>query len=122
MLAISAFFRNSNYAEAGLWLVIALGLAVFGSRSRIAPRNRWILVVTLVAFGGSDVVEAHTGAWWDPWWLLVWKGVCVAILLAAVVQLVRARRDFSRRRTQINADEMRLATNDTNRKRIGTCN
>jgi hypothetical protein len=35
----------------------------------------------LVAFGFSDVVEIQTGAWWRPWWLLVWKGACLLAML-----------------------------------------
>ncbi|MHC4132622.1 MAG: hypothetical protein ACYSSP_06740 [Planctomycetota bacterium] len=41
--------------------------------------------ILLIAFGCSDFVEIRTGAWWRPWWLLVWKGGCLtgfAILLA----------------------------------------
>jgi hypothetical protein len=40
-----------------------------------------VLAVTFFVFGGSDVVEAHTGAWWQPWWLAVWKGACVLALV-----------------------------------------
>ncbi len=96
-LAVSTFFRNSNYAEAGLWFAVAILLLLFGRRWKIATRNRVILAITLVAFGLSDIVEAHAGAWWDPWWLLVWKGVCVVIFLVSVVRLVRAKKSLSRR-------------------------
>jgi hypothetical protein len=40
-----------------------------------------LIVGTLfVLFGSSDVVEAQTGAWWRPLWLLAWKGVCLGSL------------------------------------------
>ena len=39
---------------------------------------------TLLAFGASDLVETSTGAWYDPWWLFLWKAACVACLLACL--------------------------------------
>ena len=36
---------------------------------------------TLTLFGLSDIVEIQTGAWWQPWWLLVWKGACISGLV-----------------------------------------
>ena len=42
--------------------------------------------VVFIAFGVSDIVETTTGAWWRPWWLLVWKGVCVLALLTLFVR------------------------------------
>jgi hypothetical protein len=43
-----------------------------------------VAAAVLLAFGGSDVVETRTGAWWHPWWLLVWKGLCVVALVVLV--------------------------------------
>jgi hypothetical protein len=79
-VAVSDFFSNSNYAEAALWGVIGVVILLLGARWRISTRGRVVMFVTLLAFGVSDVVEAHTGAWWEPWWLLVWKGICVMVL------------------------------------------
>ncbi|HTD65354.1 MAG TPA: hypothetical protein VK846_02340, partial [Candidatus Limnocylindria bacterium] len=42
-----------------------------------------VLALTLAVFGGSDLVEARTGAWWKPWWLFVWKALCVIGLAGA---------------------------------------
>ena len=50
------------------------------------PRRAYFLAATFVLFGLSDVVELQTGAWWRPWWLLVWKAICIAILVSAAVQ------------------------------------
>ena len=91
-LAVSDFFRNSNFIEAGLWCGIGAAILVLGTRLRIGVCGRVGMFVTLVAFGISDIVETRTGAWWDPWWLLVWKGVCVIVLITAVVRFVRARK------------------------------
>ncbi len=86
-------FETLNHVEAGLWTVIGLIFAVAGLRtSRPTNRRCCLLAVVFIAFGVSDVVEARTGAWWRPWWLLSWKVSC---LLAMVWQLwvyVAARR------------------------------
>lgn len=90
---IAPEFRIANYAEACLW--VCLGVVVFVKAKRSGPgarRRVWILTVGLFAFGGSDVVEAQTGAWWDPWWLLVWKGACLAVFLGVLIDHVRAKR------------------------------
>ncbi|MBE7458640.1 MAG: hypothetical protein KJ057_17160 [Phycisphaerae bacterium] len=42
--------------------------------------------MTFLAFGASDVVEADTGAWWRPWWLLAWKAACLAVLLTLLIR------------------------------------
>jgi len=47
----------------------------------------------LVLFGLSDGVELYTKAWWNPWWLLVWKGVCItALVTCAAIRLWLLRR------------------------------
>lgn len=65
-----------NSLEAVIWISIGLFLflvalkkgAVNGSK-----KDAVVLGVLFVAFGISDVCEVFTGAWWRPWWLLVWK-------------------------------------------------
>lgn len=69
-----------NQAEAGLWFVIALVLIV---RSRMKMPWRWLLPLAFVLFGVSDLIEAQTGAWWEPWWLFVMKAACVLVFLLA---------------------------------------
>ncbi len=76
-------FALANRVEAGLWLFIA-GALLCATPGR-SPGVRWRLLAAaalFAAFGGSDLVEARTGAWWRPWWLLAWKAACVAGLLA----------------------------------------
>jgi hypothetical protein len=82
-------FILSNRLEAGLWCAIGAGFAIAAFIKPKAVRTDCLIAaVTFVAFGMSDVVETHTGAWWRPWWLLVWKAVCV---LGFLVLLVRYR-------------------------------
>jgi hypothetical protein len=57
-------------------------LIVVGNRSPANRNQCWNAAATLIAFGVSDVIEIQTGAWWRPWWLLVWKGLCIAVLVS----------------------------------------
>ncbi|HRH96545.1 MAG TPA: hypothetical protein PLB55_11450 [Prosthecobacter sp.] len=74
------FHAVFNEAEAGLWFVIALVLAV---RLHMKRPWRWLLPLAFAVFGVSDLIEVRTGAWWDPWWLLVMKAACVLVFLLA---------------------------------------
>jgi hypothetical protein len=70
-----------NYIEAGFWILI--GLAFLVRNRRLRPPYFALPIgagITFVLFGCSDVVEAQTGAWWRPWWLLLWKGACLLAL------------------------------------------
>ena len=91
---ITDLFRTINYIEAGFWTVIGVGFTVRAGQTadRTGRRNCLIAALTLLAFGASDVVETRTGAWWHPWWLLLWKGVCVIVLAGLVVGWSRTRR------------------------------
>ncbi len=85
-----------NYIEVALWPVIGVVIAVHGFRRTGAVRRDCIIAaVTLVAFGATDWFEANTGnEWWHPWWLLLWKASCVAILLGLLLTAwQRGRRD-----------------------------
>lgn len=93
MSVADAFFVLSNRIEAGFWILIALIFAAAALRkSGTAWRRCAQAAVTLVFFGCSDLVEAHTGAWWRSWWLLVWKVACILVLLALLVDHWRRTR------------------------------
>lgn len=76
-----AMERTFNLWEAGLWLLIALTLLPRALREP-TPRRRVLLQLSVVftIFGVSDLVEARTGAWWEPWWLAVLKVGCGALI------------------------------------------
>jgi len=77
-----SFFTTSNYLEAVLWACIGLGFLTQALRTTRPKRSQSLIAgLTFLVFGASDIVETTTGAWWRPWWLFVWKAVCVAILL-----------------------------------------
>lgn len=101
-----------NLFEAGLWFVVAIVLAIawkkqsdrsasvsqgartdsshptparFSVPASIRPKSLLVAALIFVAFGCSDLVETQTGAWWNPWWLLLWKAACVHALLTVII-------------------------------------
>ena len=82
--------RTGNLIEGILWIVIAgcFLLSVLRTGHR---RAKFIAAANFLVFGLSDFVEAHTGAWWRPWWLLAWKVACVALMLVQFVWYLRVR-------------------------------
>ena len=74
-MTLEPAFVHANYAEACLWTAFAV--ITFG---RSATRAGFLCAAALLLFGVSDIVETRTGAWYEPWWLLVWKTVCVAVI------------------------------------------
>jgi hypothetical protein len=98
--ALDPMFVLSNRLEAGLWSIIGIAFLISAIRTRRV--DAWIAAAGFFAFGGSDVVESHTGAWWRPWWLLGWKGLCLLVFLVLII------RHISRRNGQRMADKGRL--------------
>lgn len=80
-------FQWANIVEGVLWL--SLGAVIF---VKYRSGRAAFVAMTLACFGASDWVEAGTGAWWRPLWLLAWTAWCVVVLLAAVgVHILRRR-------------------------------
>ncbi|HSJ03244.1 MAG: hypothetical protein ACAI34_25985 [Verrucomicrobium sp.] len=90
-MAVDAIF---NLCEAALWFAISAVFLFFCTVKRHGSQRResLLLAVSFAAFGISDVIESRTGAWWNPWWLLVLKGVCVSVFLRAFILYQKARR------------------------------
>ncbi len=74
--------REFNLWEALLWGILGMIVLFRPLPTGWKPLQRNLLVIALFAFGGSDLMEMKTGAWWKPWWLFVWKAGCVATFLA----------------------------------------
>ena len=76
-----------NVAEAVFWLVLAVIVAM---RVRLAhPSSRrlgYLSAAAFLAFAGTDLVEAKTGEWYRPLWLLGYNAACVALLLGCYLQ------------------------------------
>lgn len=96
--------RDGNLIEAGVWIVLSVVLFVHAVRSekRLRP-TLFVLVFMLAIFGVSDLVEARTGAWWKPWWLFVWKAVCVITLLSGFLRYYQIQKS----KPQMDTDERR---------------
>ncbi len=79
-------FETANHIEAGLWIIVGLAFAGYGLAKPQSRIRTFCAALAFVLFGVTDIVEAQTGAWWRPWWLLGWKAVCI---LAMSVLFVR---------------------------------
>ena len=91
MPAVSAFFSDSNYFECVFWCAIGMAFCIRATLRRDHRPSVIVAGFTFVIFGISDFVEAHTGAWWRPWWLLVWKGLCLLVFLILLVRYAREK-------------------------------
>jgi hypothetical protein len=82
-----------NTIEIGLWSVCGVGCIVTGLRRSGSVRLRcWFAAVVFFLFAASDAVELQTGAWWRPWWLLVWKAVCLIAFFGLYLAHLRRTR------------------------------
>ncbi|HLO51896.1 MAG TPA: hypothetical protein VK211_26030 [Kamptonema sp.] len=91
---LQAIYEYGNYIEAMTWGLFAVGFAVSAAKKTgKVRRHRLIATLTFFLFGLSDIVEVQTGAWWHPWWLFLWKSLCVASMVGL---LVVYRREYSK--------------------------
>ncbi len=91
------FGKIANRFEAGFWFVVALVLLIkaFQATGRLR-RILLILSATFVVLGTSDLIEAQTGAWWRPLWLLFMKGGCLVVLFFGFRAYFKAEKDSNR--------------------------
>ena len=83
-----------NYVEVGLWPALGAVVLVLALRRGGTARLPGLAAaMTLFAFGASDWFENKTGGeWWHPWWLLLWKAICVLVLLTLGLLTIRRSR------------------------------
>lgn len=82
--------RDGNLIEAAFWFVLGfVGFFYSWRREPILRPALRLLSIVLVIFGASDLVESRTGAWWEPWWLFIWKALCVLAMLGCFVRYYR---------------------------------
>jgi len=89
-----------NYIEASLWFLIAAALALTAYRATSSSPyflNTTVASLAFFLFGVSDILEAHTGAWWRPHSLLLLKGVCIVILVGCLSSYFKTKRDLTHR-------------------------
>jgi hypothetical protein len=67
-----------NYVESGLWFTIALLVFLRRNNRNIELKKLAVMLsISFAVFGISDLIEASTGAWWRPLWLLALKALCI---------------------------------------------
>ncbi len=90
------FGEIANRIEAGIWFVVALILLVRALRSeQHLKRIIMILSGSFIVFGISDLIEAKSGAWWQPLWLLFLKAVCLILFFFGFRAYFRAMKPGS---------------------------
>lgn len=85
LAAFDPWFVRLNLIEACVWFVIGLGVLFYSNRK---PTDL-ILVIALIAFGVSDLVETKTGGWYKPWWMFLWKTICVLTFAPIVISKLK---------------------------------
>lgn len=73
-----------NLIEGFFWIGLGVWM-VLGKKQLFVSNNKTTSGIISIIFGISDFVEMGTGAWWRPWWLLAWKGACVAVGLIILI-------------------------------------
>lgn len=82
-----------NMVESVLWFVFAVAFGAIAFRATGRRRRLSLtLAAAFLAFGISDLIEARTGAWWRPIWLLFLKASCVAVFAYGYWEYRRIRR------------------------------
>jgi hypothetical protein len=85
--------RTFNLFEAALWFLISMALLFAAYRACGARRRLYLLLsVAFLVFAVSDVIEADTGAWWRPFWLLLLKIGCLVVFVYGIWEYQRIGR------------------------------
>lgn len=83
--------------------MVAATLAVGACRVSRRERFLWGLQAFVFAvYGLSDLIESSTGAWWQPWWLLLMKGACIVTFVLAMVGYWRLKQAEKLAATEVN--------------------
>lgn len=84
---------TGNQIEAVLWFLFSASFLFRAFRTAGSHRRLAVLLaLTFLAFGISDLIEAQTGAWWRPLWLLLLKSSCIAVFAYGFWEHLRLRR------------------------------
>ncbi|MFC1708806.1 hypothetical protein ACFL2J_01925 [Candidatus Omnitrophota bacterium] len=84
-----------NLYEAILWFAIAgVFLLLARRKERFLVRQRKssiFLSAMFILCGISDLIEIHTGAWWHPTWLLIFKAICFFGIFSGLITFLRKK-------------------------------
>ncbi|MBP6860315.1 MAG: hypothetical protein KBC38_02010 [Candidatus Pacebacteria bacterium] len=87
-------FTTFNLLESGFWLLCAVSVLMLARRGHPAQNVSRVAAVCFVAFALSDIAEVSLDrSFFEPGleWLLIWKGICILILIFCVVAYIRRR-------------------------------
>lgn len=84
---------SRNLVEAVLWFLFAGAFSFLAWRACGRKRRLFtVLAAAFVLFGCSDLIEARTGAWWRPFWLLLLKAGCVGVIVYGIWEYLRIQK------------------------------
>jgi hypothetical protein len=86
------FDQGFNFAEGLWWISLGIAVSVLAFKSTEKKLLLFFGAAVLALFGISDFVEIQTGAWWRPWWLLIWKAGCIILGLITLILYFKKRR------------------------------
>jgi len=81
-----------NLFEGYLWIGIAIGLHITRSKHPTFRTENIVATISFFLFGVSDFIEIHTGAWYQPWQLLILKSACIMGFIISFSWYVAAKR------------------------------
>jgi len=92
LLLFDLDFKTFNFVEGINWLILGI---FFLTLSKIIPQKYKKLALftslILILFGITDFIEIRTGAYWIPWWLLVWNIFCVSGIILSTVWYIKLK-------------------------------
>lgn len=81
-----------NFFESIFWIILSLLCGFNSLNSTNAFKKLYFTAyLLLLLFGCSDIIEMKTGAWWQPWWLLVWKAICIVGLIRTFLWYLKVK-------------------------------
>ncbi|MEA1925635.1 MAG: hypothetical protein U9M90_00110 [Patescibacteria group bacterium] len=92
LLLLDLNFKTFNFIEGIYWLF--LGIFVLTLLKIIPRKYKKLALFTsliLVLFGITDFIEINTGAYWMPWWLLIWNIFCISGLILSLVWYIKLK-------------------------------
>ncbi|GBE16551.1 hypothetical protein BMS3Abin15_00372 [bacterium BMS3Abin15] len=87
--------KTFNFIEGIYWLT--LGVFVLTLLKATPHKYKRLALFTsliLILFSITDFIEIGTGAYWIPWWLLVWNIICVSGLILSLAWYIKLRYSY----------------------------
>ena len=102
---VMTYVEAFNAIEAAWWIALAILIAMKDlGVTALRGWPRAVLVIALMMFGVSDIIEIWTGAWWRPASLMLFKIVCIVAFIIAVVAITTRARRGRKTNEKLDAD------------------